>query len=189
MLPLAAQRRLVRAWLEMNAPDSRISFRLIEDALELARGAAGKKLEVHGARSLRLGRHEIWLELEPSGDGEAADYEYALAVPGVVEVPELGASIEARVVDAGSISEDERGELLDLTRMPKEILIRNWRAGDRYWPAHTGATRKVKERLSDHHATGAGKKLWEVADCEGSWVNWLRGISDPVSFAGPTAAS
>src|SRR5208337_4528854 len=38
-LPLAAQRRLVRGWLETQAPDLSISFRLIEEALELARGA------------------------------------------------------------------------------------------------------------------------------------------------------
>jgi hypothetical protein len=30
-------------------------------------------------------------------------------------------------------------------RMPKEVLIRNWRPGDRYWPAHTAAAKKVKE--------------------------------------------
>ncbi len=39
------------------------------------------------------------------------------------------------------------GHLLDFELVPKEILIRNWRAGDRYWPAHTAAARKVKELL------------------------------------------
>ena len=63
-LPLAAQRRLVRAWLETNAPDFSISFRLIEEALELARGAAGKKLELPGGWNLRRGRQELLLELE-----------------------------------------------------------------------------------------------------------------------------
>src|SRR5260221_11600888 len=189
MLPLAAERRLVRRWLEMNAPDSRISFRLIEEALELARGAAGKKLEVSGGRSLRLRRQELWLESEPLGNADAADYEYSLAVPGVVEVPELGASIEARVVDAGSISGDERGELLDLARMPKEILIRNWRAGDRYWPAHTVATRKVKELLSDRHATGVEKKLWPVAVAKGCGLIWMRGFAVPAAFQAATATS
>jgi len=189
MLPLAAQRRLVRAWLEMNAPDSRISFRLIEEALELARGAAGKKLELPSGRSLRRGRQELGLELDPSGDREVADYEYALAVPGAVDIPELGAFIEARVVDADGISEDERGELLDLGRMPKEILIRNWRAGDRFRPAHTAATKKVKELLGDRHATGAEKKLWPVAIAEGCGLIWMRGFAVPAAFQAPAGAS
>jgi len=199
-LPLAAQRRLVRAWLEMNAPNLTISFRLIEEALGLARvssnsgssdrGSAGKKLELPGGWNLRRGRQELLLELEPSsGLGEAADFEYALAVPGVVEVPELRARIEARVVDARVVPEDERGELVDLARMPKEVLIRNWRAGDRFWPAHTAATKKVKELLSDRHATGVEKKLWPVAVAEGCGLIWMRGFAVPAAFQAPAEAS
>jgi tRNA(Ile)-lysidine synthase len=189
-LSLAAQRRLVRAWLEMNVPDLSISFRLIEEALELARGAAGKKIELLGGLNLRRGGQELLLELEPlGGRSDAAEYEYALAVPGAVEVPELGARIEARVVDAGGVPEDERGELLDMGRMPKEVLIRNWRAGDRFWPAHTAEAKKVKELLSDRHATGAEKKLWPVAVAEGSGLVWMRGFAVPAALRAPAGAS
>jgi tRNA(Ile)-lysidine synthase len=194
-LPLAAQRRLVRGWLETNAPDLSISFRLIEETLELARGSVGKRLELSGGRNLlrrnlQRGRQELLLELgPPGGRSEAADYAYALAVPGAVEVPELGACIEARVVDAGGVPEDERGQLLDLGRMPKEVLIRNWRAGDRFWPAHTAAAKKVKELLSDRHATGAEKKLWPVAVAEGCGLIWMRGFAVPAAFRAPAGAS
>ena len=189
-LPLAAQRRLVRAWLEMNAPDLSISFRLIEEALELACGAAGKKLELPGGRHLRRGRQELLLELETfGGRGETADYGYALALPGAVEVPELGARIEARVVDAAGVPDDERDELLDVARMPKEVLIRNWRAGDRFWPAHTAATKRVKELLSDRHATGVAKKLWPVAVAKGCGLIWMRGFAVPAAFLAPAGAS
>lgn len=194
-LPLAAQRRLVRVWLEMNAPNLTISFRLIEEALELAhgssnRGTAGKKVELPGGWNLRRGRQELLLDLETSsGRGEAAGYEYALAVPGAVEVPELGVRIEARVVDVGGVPEGERGELLDLARMPKEVLIRNWRAGDRFWPAHTAATKKVKELLSDRHATGVAKKLWPVAVAKGCGLIWMRGFAVPAALRAPVRAS
>ncbi len=190
MLPLAAQRRLVRAWLETHMPNVSISFRLIEEALDMACGVAGGKLKLPGGWNLRRGREELLLELEPfGGRGETADYEYALALPGAVEVPELGARVEARVVDAGGVPEDERGELLDLARMPKEVLIRNWRAGDRYWPAHTAAAKKVKELLTDRHATGAEKKLWPVAVAEGCGLIWMRGFAVPAAFQTPAGAS
>ena len=199
-LPLAAQRRLVREWLEANAPGLSISFRLIEEALELARGVAGRKLELPDGRgfprrSLRRLRHQLLLEservssLSGAGHQRPADYEYALAVPGAVEVPELGACIEARVVEAGSVPEQERGQLLDLERMPKKVLIRNWRAGDRYWPAHTAAAKKVKELLSDRHATGAEKKLWPVAIAEGCGLVWMRGFAVPAVFQAPAGAA
>jgi tRNA(Ile)-lysidine synthase len=189
-LSLAAQRRLVRAWLEANVPDAAISFRLIEEVLELGRGPVGKKMELTSEQSLRRGRQELSLEFEPcAGRGVAEDYQYALAVPGSVKVPELGACIEARLVDASRVPEAERARLLDPGRLPKEILIRNWRAGDRYWPAHTVAAKKVKELLSDRHAAGSEKKLWPVAVAEGSGLVWMRGFAVPAALRAPEGAA
>ena len=110
-------------------------------------------------------------------------------MPGAVKIPELGACIEARVVDAASVPEDGRGQLLDLERMPKEVLIRNWRAGDRYWPAHTAAAKKVKELLTERHATGAEKKLWPVAVAAGCGLVWMRGFAVPAAFRAPAGAA
>jgi tRNA(Ile)-lysidine synthase len=192
--PLAAQRRLVRGWLKANARDLSISFRLIEQALELAHGPAGKKMELPEG-ILRRGRLHLLLEPKPFGSrreaehGQAPEYEYALAVPGAVKIPELGACVEARVVDVASVAEDGRGQLLDLGRMPNKVLIRNWRAGDRYWPAHTAAAKKVKELLSDRHATGPEKKLWPVAVAEGCGLVWIRGFSVPEAFRAPAGAA
>jgi tRNA(Ile)-lysidine synthase len=193
-LPLAAQRRLLRGWLKANARDLSISFRLIEEALELAHGPAGKKTDLPQA-ILRRGRLDLLLESKPSGGRreaghrQAPEYEYALAVPGAVKIPELGACIDARVVEVASVPEDGRGQLLDLGRMPKEVLIRNWRAGDRYWPAHTAAAKKVKELLTERHATGAEKKLWPVAVAAGCGLVWMRGFAIPAAFRPPAGAA
>ncbi|SPE40586.1 hypothetical protein SBA7_1410001 [Candidatus Sulfotelmatobacter sp. SbA7] len=65
-LPLAAQRRLLRGWLQANARDLSISFRLIEEALELAHGPAGKKTELPEG-FLRRGRLDLLLESKPFG--------------------------------------------------------------------------------------------------------------------------
>jgi tRNA(Ile)-lysidine synthase len=192
-LPLAARRRLVRAWLEAEAPDSTISFRLIEEALELARGVAGRKMELPGGRKfprryLRRGRGDLLLESEPAPSPNEArhrqpvDYEFTLALPGAVKIPQLSASIEARVVDVAEVPEHAHAQLLDLGRMPKQVLIRNWRAGDRYWPAHTSGARKVKELLSDRHAAGPEKKLWPVAVADGCGLVWMRGFAVPAAF-------
>ncbi len=188
-LPLAARRRLLRGWLETTAPDLSISFRLIDEVLDLARGSQGRRLELPGGWNLRLDRQELRLQSKPVGGEKAGDYEYALVVPGAVKIPELGACIEARVVDAATVPEGGRGQLLDLERMPKEVLIRNWRAGDRYWPAHTAAAKKVKELLSGRHATGAEKKLWPVAVAAGCGLVWMRGFAVPAAFRAPAGAA
>jgi tRNA(Ile)-lysidine synthase len=193
-LPLAAQRRLLRGWLQANARDLSISFRLIEEALELAHGPAGKKTELPEG-ILRRGRLDLLLESKPfggrreAGHRQAPDYEYALAVPGAVKIPDLGACIEARVVEVASVPEDGRGQLLDLARVPNEVLIRNWRAGDRYWPAHTAAAKKVKELLTERHATGAEKKLWPVALAAGCGLVWMRGFAVPAAFCATAGAA
>lgn len=197
---LAVQRRQVRAWLEANAPEASLSFPLVEEILELARGPAGKKLELPGrsnAQNVRRGRNELILECagrEP-GDPNRGDYEYLLPVPGAVTIPELGARIEARIVDvegdsaaavplsnAASVSEEGQGGLLDPAVIGGSLTIRNWRAGDRYCPAHTSKEKKVKDLLADVHAVGRKKKLWPVAvNKEGSLV-WMRGFAAPEAF-------
>ncbi len=186
-LPLAAQRRLVRAWLRKNAPNLNISFRVIEEALQLASESAGRKIEMPSGWNLRRARHELLLEPEAPLN-QAADYEYPLPVPGLVEIPELGTQIEARIVDAAAVPENERGQLLNIELIPRQIFIRNWRAGDRYWPAHTFAGKKVKEMLSDRHVTGTQKKLWPVAAAEGCGLIWLRDFAVPEAFRAPAGA-
>jgi len=201
VLPLAAQRRLMRRWLEMNAPETRISFRVIEEALDFSRVTPGKSLGLSARWNIRRERDELRLESETArprepkrpdqrrartGDRKAAaqapDYEYALAVPGAVEVPELDATVEAKVVDTNSVPEKSRGQLFDIQRVPKRVLVRNWRAGDRFWPAHTRAPRKVKELLNDRHSAGSEKKLWPVAVAEAGEILWLRDFAASADY-------
>jgi tRNA(Ile)-lysidine synthase len=203
-LRLAMQRRLVRAWLEANLPDASISFRLIEDILELAQGDAGKKLDIPCTSAseaeastkpdaappkitLQRGRHDIALEQEPNP--HSAGYQYRLPVPGEINVPELRTCIEAAIVDFGQVPGDQRHSLLDPERIGAEIVIRNWRAGDRYRPAHTSAERKVKELLSDLHVSGTEKKLWPVAIARDSQIVWMRGFAVPEAFQAQTGAA
>lgn len=184
-LSLAAQRRLVRDWLEMNAPGLGISARLIADVLDLSRGEAGRRLELSGEYRLRRERAELLLERGTAEEDEFADYEYVLSVPGVVEIPELRTRVEASVVNPDVVPDSQRGQLLYLGRMPKQVVIRNWRAGDRFWPAHTAEESKVKELLSDRQVTGAEKKLWPVAIAEGCGLVWMRGFAVPAIFRAP----
>lgn len=177
-LPLAAQRRLVRNWLETNAGSRSVSFRVIDDVLELAAGAAGRTLELPGGRILRRTQRELlW---ETAGDRQPSDYEYVLPVPGSVEVGELGVRIEAAVTDWDRVPESERRQVLDPAKLSGPMRIRNWRAGDRFWPANTRQPKKVKELLSDRHEVGIEKKLWPVIEAGGELV-WLRGFAAPAA--------
>jgi len=131
-LPLAAQRRQVRAWLEANAPDLKISFRLIERRAGFGWRTAGRKWRCRPGGTFGAGRQELLLESEAyKGREAAADYQYKLPVPGAVEIPELRVRIEAQVIDTGEFPE-RSAAVAEPGIMPAEFLIRNWRAGDRY---------------------------------------------------------
>jgi len=182
-LPLAAQRRLLRQWLEAGEGASNISFRLIEEVLQLAGTASGNKLQLPGKGIVRRRRDELLLESDgKSTEASSANYDYVIAIPGTIEVPELGVCIEVMVTEIERVPESERGSLLNPQLIPEKLLIRNWRAGDRYWPAHTSEAKKVKELLSDRHATGAEKKLWPVAVANGCGLIWMRGFAVPTAF-------
>jgi tRNA(Ile)-lysidine synthase len=53
--------------------------------------------------------------------------------------------------------------------------VRNWRAGDRFWPVNRKEPKKLKELLQDRHITGAEKKCWPVI-ASGEEVIWVRGF-------------
>ena len=184
-LPLAAQRRLVREWLQANAGAGSVSFRVIEDVLQLAAGRAGRTLELPGGRILRRAQRE--LRWETASDPQPADYAYVLLVPGSVEVRELGIRIQATLTDRERVPESERGQVLDPEKVSGQMRIRNWRAGDRFWPANTKQPKKVKDLLSDRRAVGLEKKLWPVIEAGGELV-WMRGFAVPAGF-GPASGS
>ena len=192
-LPLAAQRRLVRAWIEANAPDAGISFRAIEEVLALACAANGKKLELSSGWNVRRKQQELVLERNPprgrDATGDQDNYQYVLHVPGAVEVPELAARIEATFVNPSAVPEEERSHLLAAERMPRQITIRNWRRGDCFWPSHTKSEKKVKELLADRHATGAEKRLWPVAAAEDGKIVWMRGFAVPAALRAADGSS
>jgi tRNA(Ile)-lysidine synthetase-like protein len=55
------------------------------------------------------------------------------------------------------------------------LTIRNWHAGERFWPAHMKEPKKLKELLQDRHITGREKKLWPVV-ASGGEIVWVRGF-------------
>lgn len=180
-LPVAAQRRLIRAWVEANVDDLSVSFRLIEELRDLAGEPAGKKLELPGGHFAHQTRRDLCLE--PADTTELApQYEYRLPIPGRIEIPELDLLIEALLSDRNDVPESAHEQLLDPARLPLELIVRNWHPGDRFWPAHTKVEKKVKELLNDRHVMGAEKRLWPVIAAEGLGLVWMRAFSTPADL-------
>jgi tRNA(Ile)-lysidine synthetase-like protein len=72
-----------------------------------------------------------------------------------------------------------RPELLDPRALGAELTVRNWRPGDRYWPAHRRAPKKVKELLQS--TTLSQRANWPVVAARGRIV-WMRGFPPAADF-------
>jgi tRNA(Ile)-lysidine synthase len=174
-LPLALRRRVVRTAAESLG--LKLEFRHVEEILELdQRGPRSAMLPEGWLLSVTKGG----LQFAPPSRAAAAnpEYEYKLAVPGTIRVPEAGACFEVARVPGSAAAGYNPDHMLDPALLQQELTVRNWRAGDRYWPAHSKAPRKIKELLQERKLTGTERKLWPVV-VSGQDIVWVRGFPTP----------
>jgi tRNA(Ile)-lysidine synthetase-like protein len=186
--PVAVQRRLVKA-IGDNAGIP-LEFKHVEGILRVAAedAAFGKAVSlplgwkfVVEAEELRFVTPDL---REPVSTRDLdRDYEYELPVPGLVEVNEAGSSVEARTIPAGAEAAYNPDQLLDAASLPGSLRVRNWRPGDRFWPAHTKSPKKIKELLQERHVAQPERRLWPVvvSGNQGEIV-WMRGFSVPAKL-------
>jgi tRNA(Ile)-lysidine synthase len=186
--PRAVQRRVVKAiGEEAGIP---LEFKHVEEILRFAgeEGPSGKELSLPlGWKLLREPEAVVFVTPDLRRQERIPDYEYALAVPGRALVAELGVVIEALLVTAqvtpemapeARVAEYNPQELLRAELLPGRLTVRNWRPGDRFWPAHTKSPKKVKELLQERYVAQPGRRLWPVA-VSGDEIVWMRGFPVP----------
>ena len=179
--PLAVQRRLVKAIGDYAGIP--FEFKHVEEILRFAAedGPSGKGLSLPlGWRLVREPDSLVFLTPDlRQQDRIPQDYEYELPLPGRAAVPETGTVIEAvRVRPEPETAGYNRGQLLDPELLCGPLRVRNWRPGDRFWPAHTKSPKKIKELLQQHHITGQARRLWPVVT-GGDEIVWVRGFPLP----------
>jgi tRNA(Ile)-lysidine synthase len=199
-IPPAVQRRIIRKIGDQLS--LKLDFETIDAVLRFY-GESSRSLELPDGWSVHRdivrrpsgGVSGTLLVFDRSETGPPpCEYEHSLQWPGEVPIRETDSVFQAKLVSpprcssGGSTLEDTTGsgatasyngsQLLDPRRLLPELTIRNWRAGDQFWPAHTSGPRKVKELLQKRHITGRERALWPVA-VSGNQIVWMRGF--PVS--------
>jgi len=167
--PRAVQRRLLRAAAESLG--LLLDFHHVEGALGLNR--EGERFALPGGWMVRLRGDELGFSPSP---GPVGDYEYRLPVPGRIAVAEIDLEVETTLIDRTRANQlyDAR-DLMDSEAAQGGLVFRNWRRGERFWPAHTKQPANIKELLQRRHITGERKKLWPVVSTGGEVV-WMRGF-------------
>lgn len=163
---LAMRRRLLRAAAQILGLN--LEFQQVSGILELREGAS---IALTKGWTARFQKREIRFE---SSAVQNSEYEYPLSVPGKVEIPEIGVMVKASLVNAHDPQQADAA-LMSPQLASAPLVVRNWRSGDRFWPAHRKSEKKVKELLQDRHITGPEKRRWPVV-VSGDKVVWLRGF-------------
>lgn len=180
--PLAVRRRLLRSAAEQLGCG--LDFEHVQAILDLiasreAQGARNRTVEIADGWRARLLFREM--RLERATEAKGVDYECQLAVPGEVHVVELGIRIRARIVEDNGAREDaayNRADSISVHDLSETLLIRNWRAGDRFRPQRHSSKKRLKELLYPLHLAEEEKRLWPVAVLHDQVV-WVRGIDSP----------
>jgi tRNA(Ile)-lysidine synthase len=186
--PQAVQRRVLKAVGEQSGIP--LEFKHVEEILRFAaeEGPSGKELSLPlGWKIRREPEALVFVTPDLRRQERIPDYEYPLAMPGRALVPELGVVIEALLVapqitqeaaPVARVAEYNPQELLRADLLPRRLIVRNWRPGDRFWPAHTKSPKKIKELLQERHAAQPERRLWPVVVSEDEIV-WMRGFPIP----------
>jgi tRNA(Ile)-lysidine synthase len=198
-LPVALQRRLVR-----QVTPEPMDFKHTQQVLDMMLAPGANEVELRwpwrwrrvaqcpatatGAPNTQTGA-ELILECY---DLAANDYEYLLPVPGEVYIPEIGGTLRARRVRQNESPGPEYNPSDGLSApalescapadQNLELRVRNWRPGDRFWPAHTRAPKKVKELLQMRHLSGRQRAMWPVAVNSAGELVWLQGFGPSQRF-------
>jgi tRNA(Ile)-lysidine synthase len=147
---------------------------------------SGKSLSLPGGVVAR--KEFAWLVLAPTPPGsEQPAFSYAVVIPGVLTVPELGCRFSFKILnrdDAGQRYNEQMLVGLDPQKLRGQVVLRNWRAGDTFYPLGSRGFRKLKELFRERKIPEVRRKVWPVLANE-SQIFWVRGFPP----GSPAAAS
>ena len=184
-LPLAIQRQVIQRTVQRLGIS--LEFKHIQQLTALAKHEKpGAKLALPDGLVANRTAREIQFSRNLQKAPES--YCYSLPIPGEVTVPELGITIRARLISDGKQKASRYNEatLLEASLLGSELKVRNWRAGDKFFPAHTQSPKKVKELLQagrlGHEISPDQRKSWPVIENAGQIV-WMRSFPASKNFA------
>jgi tRNA(Ile)-lysidine synthase len=183
--PIAAQRRVIKAIGERAGIP--LEFKHVEEIRRCAEDdASGKELSLPlGWKMVREPDALVFvtpdLRNQIENPPQVESYRYEIAIPSRVVVAQTKSVFEFVSVPALETARYNSDELLDASSLARSLRLRNWRPGDRFWPAHTKSPKKIKELLQELHIPQTERKLWPVVACEDEIV-WMRAFATPAKF-------
>jgi tRNA(Ile)-lysidine synthase len=194
-LPAAVARATLHEALVQASGGRPVSFRHVEDAMQIVRHASGGPVDGPGVRMERRGEALVL----SSRDGEAVRehdaanlFRYSLSIPGEVTLQEAGCIVSAETAaSAGSaILSNEAVAVLQLDRCRTPLAVRNRRAGDRFRPLGLGGRKKLQDYFVDKKVPRNRRDFVPLVVDESDRIVWVagHGIDDEFRVTDPAQA-
>ncbi len=175
--PRGIQRRMVRLWLETALGDLKgIEFHHVEEILRfITRGPPQGRLSIPKGRDLVKQYAHLHLE-KRRARRTAVSYNYVLPPEGVLAVPEVGMEIQVERVSpsAASCPSNDVEALFDRAFLPKVLIVRNFRAGDRFQPIGMDGHKKIKDLFIEKKVPSSIRRAIPLL-LAGGEVLWIPG--------------
>jgi tRNA(Ile)-lysidine synthase len=190
-LPPALARRVLRQMIQAASGGLKgVTHRHLEALERLTDvGQSGRQVLLPRGRVAR--REFDWLVVAPEKPNSTpSGFAYPVQAPGEVSVEALDAKFRFKIIELGP-SHEGYNELakagLDLEKLTGELVLRNWREGDRFQPKGAGKPRKLKELFRERRIPARLRALWPLVECPVGIV-WVRGFEPAAAVAaGPGA--
>jgi tRNA(Ile)-lysidine synthase len=176
---LALRRRCIRMAIEAVKGDLKdVAFRQVERIISLMDSGVEFTLTLPSGRVyVRMeGQTLRFYRAEP--DYSPQSVEMDLPVPGVTACPHLGVEVTAEILSPPVNYRRPPGSLdvvLDLSKVKGQLILRNWRKGDRIRPLGMAGEKKLQDIFSDARIPRGKKHLVPViADQEK--IIWVAGF-------------
>src|SRR5208282_889627 len=150
---------------------------------------SGRRLVLPGGVTIR--KNFDWLVVAREVTPASGGFAYPVTVPGTVEVPEMGMTFCFKIVSTGEHggAYNKSGAVsLDGKKLSGKLVLRNWRAGDRFRPFGSRRVCKLKELFRQRKIEAGARSHWPVLECDGEIV-WVRGFSPDAGAAPPTTGA
>lgn len=186
--PAAIARRVLRQMVQAVRGSLRgVTYPHIEALRHFAAEAqSGRTLTLPGGLAAR--KEFDWLILGPQRPpGSEGEFSYSVTIPGELKVAQLGLTFRFKIVrqEARSKAYNEmQRAALDRQKLPGELRLRSWQAGDSFQPLGSRKPRKLKELFREQRIPQRQRTLWPVLESGGEIV-WVRGFPP----GSPVAAS
>ena len=172
------QRRLLRLWIDENGGDvSGLSFEHVEACLRLiAEGPAQGRLSLPHGREVAKEYGVVRLQKRQFKKSRPVCYSYRLIPDKDLLVREAGVRIRTSIHPRPTRwrPKNDWEAIFDLQGMNAGLIVRNFRAGDRFRPLGMRGQKKIKELFIDRKVPAAIRRRWPFL-LAGNDVLWIPG--------------